>query len=132
MATVSIENVPLENVFDAPQPRRRTNNALINWRFTLNNYRDEDFEYLTELYMAGKFKYIIFGKEVAPNTGTPHLQGFLQLPKKLRFAQVKKILGSKYHLDPADFPAAARDYCKKDGEWQELGSFVKQACIFYE
>lgn len=132
MAAVDIFG--FDDVFDAPVqtgPIRR-NNALINWRFTLNNWRQEDFEFLDKLHLDGKVKYIIYGKEIAPTTGTPHLQGFLQLPKKLRLGGVKKLLGDKYHIDPADFPAAAVIYCKKDGEWTEHGKFIKQVCAAYE
>lgn len=132
-----MELLVADNIFDVPGEVTRTgpirrNNAMINWRFTLNNWRQEDFEFLDKLYQDGKVKYIIYGKEIAPTTGTPHLQGFLQLPKKLRFGGVRKLLGDKYHVDPADFPYAAMTYCKKDGEWTEYGKFIKQVCMQYE
>lgn len=41
------------------------------YAFTLNNYTDADYEALKTV----KCRWIIFGKEVAPTTGTPHLQG---------------------------------------------------------
>jgi len=111
---------------------RENSSPKINWRFTLNNYRQEDFEHLDELNHQGHFKYLIYGKEICPTTGTPHLQGFLQLKKKQRFTGLKKLLGSKYHLDPADYPELAAEYCKKDGEYIEFGKFVRQVTLIYE
>jgi len=40
----------------------------------------------------------VFGKEVGEN-GTPHLQGYVQLKKKMRMAQVKKFISSRAHLE---------------------------------
>jgi len=131
MATVDVMENPLLNATPTQVVQSR-NNACINWTFTLNNYRQEDFQNLDELYITGKVKYIIYGKEVCPTTGTIHLQGFLQLSKKARFAGVKKLLGSKYHIESALFPWHAAEYCKKDGEWQEHGTFIKQVCPQYE
>ncbi len=129
MATVDI----LENPFlvDAVEGTLRagpSTNACINWTFTLNNYRQEDFTALDEIYASGKLKYLIYGRETCPTTGTLHLQGFLQLSKKTRFAGVKRLLGDKYHIEQARVPWAAAEYCKKDGEWQEFGKFRNIHC----
>lgn len=52
--------------------------------FTHNNYDDEVIKQWQEL----ECKFIQFGKEIAPTTGTPHLQGFVYLtsPKTLSAA----------------------------------------------
>eukprot|EP00965_Chrysotila_dentata_P257610 6212938-Pleurochrysis_carterae.AAC.18 len=42
-----------------------------NYVFTKNHYMDEDIDRLD----AAEVKHMIYGKEIAPTTGTPHLQG---------------------------------------------------------
>ena len=46
--------------------------------FTINDYSEEDIQ---EMKMFGTeyCTYIVFGKEIAPSTGTPHLQGYAEL-----------------------------------------------------
>jgi len=52
--------------------------------FTINNYNNEHIDMLRDLFVNNTAKYIIYGKEIAPGTGTPHLQGYLSLVKKTR------------------------------------------------
>lgn len=40
-----------------------------SWQFTVNNYIDSDLTRLAQVECV----YIVYGKEVAPTTGTPHL-----------------------------------------------------------
>jgi len=135
MATIDLENpmlIPETSTTGVIRRRRVSSNPVINWTFTLNNYREEDFNHLDELYRQNHFKYLIYGREVCPTTGTLHLQGFVQLVKKQRFAGVKKILGDKYHIEQAIYPELAAEYCKKDGEFNEFGRFVTQVTHLYE
>lgn len=56
-----------------PGVRRRPRRQLKRVVFTLNNYGADDEERIqgaTELY-----QYCVYGREVAPGTGTRHLQG---------------------------------------------------------
>ena len=55
-----------------------------NYRFTFNNYKPEDEERLLEL-VPKPLKYIIYGHEIAPTTGTPHLQGFCAFENAVAF-----------------------------------------------
>lgn len=41
--------------------------------FTINNYTDNDIELVCDLDST----YLVFGKEIAPSTGTPHIQGYV-------------------------------------------------------
>jgi len=51
--------------------------------WTLNNYTEEEiFEISTSVFnTTKKIEYICFGKEIG-DSGTPHLQGYLELTKK--------------------------------------------------
>lgn len=68
-----------------PQPPSR------DWTWTLNNYTDEEVEHIKSI----ECRYISFGKEIAPTTGTPHLQGYIYFHQPKVLAQVKKLLGPR-------------------------------------
>lgn len=90
-----------------------------SWCWTLSNYTQADIIRLRDLVDSSPYvKYIIWQYELAPSTGTPHLQGFYQglqdvNPKSLR--QMKIILHPRAHLEKTEGSAAeAADYCKKE------------------
>lgn len=60
------------------------------WCFTLNNYTDEDEKYLVPELLNEIGTKWQFGKETAPTSGTPHLQGWVHLKKKQRITGLKK------------------------------------------
>lgn len=92
-----------------------------NWCFTLNNYSNDDINRLNRLIETDtRVNYIIYGKEIA-ESGTPHLQGFLQLKKGGRLLQAKTIIGSNPHIEPSRNLNASVQYCKKEGDWVEFG-----------
>ena len=87
-----------------------------NWVFTLNNYSAAD-----ELSLRGlSFKYLLYGRELAPTTGTPHLQGYIQLTKKVRRTGLVKLIPCFWA--PAKGDVSDQDYCKKSGDYVELGT----------
>lgn len=93
-----------------------------NYCFTWNNYPEDHESKLKELEDV---QYGVFGKEVAPTTGTPHLQGYLQFTKKIGFVTLQ----SKF---PWSITAAKGspdqnfDYCSKDGDFIEWGTRKNQ------
>lgn len=90
-----------------------------NYCFTLNNYTDEDVQRLVDL--APSVGYIVFGKEIG-DSGTPHLQGFVQFATRLRFDPAKAKISGRCHLERARNVQQARDYCIKDGDFTEFGT----------
>lgn len=60
-----------------------------DWVFTCNNYTVLDEANIANLHKAGWIKYVKYSREVAPTTGTKHLQGYLELYKKLPFKDVR-------------------------------------------
>lgn len=69
-----------------PKP---TKNPVANYCFTYNNYT-EDGEKALQSWATEFTKYTIYGHEIAPTTGTPHLQGFFSLKKKARITTLQK------------------------------------------
>lgn len=123
-----------------------------NYCFTLNNYTNEDCEMLGkatfgspfaktpgELYKKGDIKpfitYLCYAKEIAPTTGTKHLQGYLEMANAKTISALKKSLKNKsYHFEVSKGSAEDnRNYCMKtiDDEdenerWTEYGSPKQQ------
>lgn len=92
-----------------------------NWCFTLNNYSTEDCDRLNGL--SEDVVYIIYGKEVGEN-GTPHLQGFISFNKKKSFNVAKNVVSDRAHMEVARNCNQSITYCKKDGDYHEVGTFV--------
>jgi len=87
------------------------------WTWTLNNYTDEDITKLQAL----NIKYICYGKETAPTTGTPHLQGYLLHEKRVVLDTIIKLVDiPRIHFIPSKGSKQQNIvYCKKDGDfWQ--------------
>lgn len=90
-----------------------------NWCFTWNNYTEENEKSLQDWE---EVNYIIYGHEIAPSTGTKHLQGYIQFKAKHRITWIKKKLGDTIHLEIAKgSPASNEDYCSKDEHYYERG-----------
>ena len=86
--------------------------------FTLNNYDEKDIQGLKQLEDV---QYIIFGKEIAPTTGTPHLQGYIQFSKKVTFNVIRKLF--KWNIRIADGDARSNTkYCEKDKDVYTRGT----------
>lgn len=94
------------------------------WCFTLNNYSAED----EEVVKAIDNKYIVYGRETS-DSGTPHLQGFIVFRSTKRLAAVKKLLPTAHWEVAKGTSKQASDYCKKDTDYYESGSFPdKSGC----
>lgn len=93
------------------------------WIFTWNNYDPSSEPLLLSLFQQDKFTFICWGREIAPS-GTPHLQGYFELPRKKSMGGIKRLHPglSGLHLERRrGTPKEARDYCAKDGQFVEHG-----------
>jgi hypothetical protein len=91
-------------------------------RFTLNNWTEEQKQ---SLLGDSKFSYVIVGEELAPTTGTRHLQGYAEFVKQSQFGP----FGKKYHMACFKCDATTEkniEYCKKDGIFEERGEPKKE------
>jgi len=89
-----------------------------NYCFTFNNYTSEDEEVVRTWEGV---KYLVAGREIAPSTGTPHLQGFVVFVNARSLAALKKIDG-RIHWEAAVAFDKAIEYCKKEGSYFEVGT----------
>ena len=105
-----------------------------SYRMVLNNYTDFEVGRMGSFHQLNGVNvlYWCYGKEIAPTTGTPHLQGYIQLknPKTMKelHVMISRHLGvpSRWAFKVADAkPAANRKYCMKDGDFVEFGVVPK-------
>jgi hypothetical protein len=91
-----------------------------NWCFTINNYTEPDIACLDEI----DANYIIYGKETGEAEETPHLQGYVQLKKKMRLTGLKKLI-PRAHWEKAKGDATSNvKYCSKEGDVTTKGEIV--------
>jgi len=87
------------------------------WLFTLNNYTDAELAALNN----DTFEYVIAGKEVAPTTNTPHLQGYVLFKNNKSLLAVRKLM-PRAHWETAKGTSDENiTYCSKDGDFVEYG-----------
>lgn len=96
-------------------------NPTTNWCFTLNNYTEED----EIVSLPNCLSYLLYGRETA-TTGTRHLQGICKFRSRTR-APSRKLFDGRAHWEVCRNVPASINYCKKDGDWVELGSPPKGA-----
>jgi len=96
---------------------------------TINNYTFDDIKGLLELY----FHYMCFGFEIAPHTGTPHIQGYIYFNNAKTLEKVRKLI-PRAHIE------IARGTCLKNqiytskttGDWYEFGEPIDQGRAKWE
>lgn len=94
-----------------------------SWVFTLNNYTEDDWNFLPKKFEDGAVKYLVQAKEIGEKN-TPHIQGFVHFKSNKTLGQLKK-WDKRTHWEPKNgtFEQAAA-YCKKGeqpkAEWEEL------------
>lgn len=88
-----------------------------NWCFTINNWISLDEENIR----SWPYRYYIYGKEEAPETGTPHLQGYVIFNKNFRLAGVKKLSPTAHWELARGSTEQNIVYCSKSGVVEEAG-----------
>ncbi len=82
-----------------------------NWCFTCFDVTDEKISQLRNL----KCQFIVFQKEKCPNTGSLHLQGYIELKNAKTLSAMKKFIGKELNLRAAKGTAKENiAYCSKE------------------
>ncbi len=108
-----------------PKSPTRRCNAAKRWCWTLHNYSQEELAQLApKLESLGKF---IWGEEICPETGTPHLQGYMEFDKKCRPLEKVKVIRDGNNVISWRAAKATRSenirYCTKD--WTNIQGNLK-------
>ncbi|WBG01410.1 replication-associated protein [Army ant associated cyclovirus 6] len=97
------------------------NGTVRRFCFTWNNYTEENYV-KCKSFLENYCKYGIIGKEIAPTTGTPHIHGFCNLKKPMRFNAIKKHFADAIHIEKANgSDEDNQKYCSKAGDIFETG-----------
>ncbi len=94
-----------------------------HWVFTLNNYTDDEEQFIGDFGESELTGYLVVGRELGAN-GTPHLQGYFILSERHTLAWIRTTCPGlvRAHLEVSrGTPQQAADYCKKDGDYDEHG-----------
>lgn len=96
-----------------------------NWTIT-----NHDMKWLpdTAIKNAKGVKYAVFGKEIGKETEKEHWQGYVEFNEGISLKTVKERLNiPTAHLESRKGTAQqASDYCKKDGQFIEIGKLSQQ------
>ena len=100
---------------DEDQPFTKRTRPIV---CTKNNYSDEDIANLT-FFADEKCSYLVYGKELCPTTGTPHLQIYFELKDAMSYSALNKKLFRAYFKKRKGSPRQAAGYCMKGDEKAE-------------
>ena len=89
-----------------------------NFIFTWNNYTNDNEQYLKGL----PSKFMVFGREIAPTTATPHLQGYICFANGKTITAAKRLLRGCHVEIARGSHAQCRTYSIKDGDFYEQGT----------
>lgn len=95
-----------------PPPRRAR-----AWCFTYNNYKADTKEIIIDAVKRRGWEYVI-GEEVAPTTGTKHLQGYIRAKCQTTFKIIKQLLGTAHITAAKGTPGQNLAYCSKGGVFE--------------
>jgi len=99
-------------------PYHRQGSRLRRFVFTLPNWTPAEYDIIKEI----DCQWMVVGKEVCPDTGTPHLQGACVLLRQMAFSTVKLMIGNRCHIESMrGTPQQSLTYCSKE----DLLPFVK-------
>lgn len=105
------------------QPSNRSSQRK-RWCFTWNNYPENYLDFFNGRNGRNILKFCI-GEEIAPETGTPHLQGYLEMEKPSRPSDFFGKDWNKLHWETAKGDEVANyKYCSKgEGKFTVRGIF---------
>jgi len=94
------------------------NASSSRYAITFNNYTPETLAQLESV----PFKYCCYALEEG-ESGTPHVQGYVVMPRTMRFSAMKKLLPSGTHFEAAKGSTEQNiAYCSKQSKLVELGT----------
>lgn len=97
---------------------------------TVNNPNKEHYDALHKL----KYEYLCYAPEIAPTTGTPHIQAYVYLSSAMSFSSIQKKLPHTHITKANGTPEQNRNYCfginqekkQPNPEAKEFGTLPKQ------
>ena len=93
------------------------------WVFTVPNYFASVDPLAPLPALQANMKYLCYGREICPDTGTPHLQGYVYYVNTVRNPHAFfSTFGPHAHVERAVGTAEEnQEYCSKEGDFTEYG-----------
>lgn len=113
--TTSDGNTNSSDVNDTHNTEKKKDKSFRKIYWTWNNYTIEDILLIKDYCTTRKHKYF-FGEEIAPTTGTPHLQGYIEFNWPVKFSTLKKNFPKMHFKSPNGSREHNINYCSKYGE----------------
>nr|QTE03550.1 MAG: replication-associated protein [Phylloscopus fuscatus CRESS-DNA-virus sp.] len=101
---------------------KERNNRSKYWCYTDFDLKDG------KLFDSRLVEYCIEGRETCPDTSRVHLQGFVVFKNRQRFGSVKAMLPTAHIERARGTPQEAAEYCRKDGNYREVGRLPEVSC----
>lgn len=98
---------------DCPSNKRSN-----GWCFTINNWTEAEWTKVINY----KCEYGIFGKEIAPTTGTKHIQGYWYFNSQKQGSTLMRAFPRASLRVAKGTPEQNRAYCSEDGDFVEVGT----------
>lgn len=119
---MSVPKVPVVPSVDLGNTKTKSTNKQDSpkkrWVFTLNNYEENDMNIIIGKCEKNSSKYSI-GREVG-ESGTKHLQGYIELQVKKRFSFMKELLGARAHIEGCKGSRQDNlEYTQKDKDFEQ-------------
>jgi len=105
--------VPDQSLATVPNPKYPDG---ASWAFTINNYDEETIERFRKLLVARKVQRLIIGREIGPENGVPHLQGYVRFDKPCRFSWWKNQFPTAHVERTKGNETQNATYCSKGGD----------------
>lgn len=117
------------NRFETSRRNRQNvnENRSTSWIGTMNNYTDED-EARLQNYNC---KYLVYGREIAPTTGTRHLQIYIVFNSQKERSTLCRAFPRTHWEAKSQYssPSDCIAYMKKDGDFFEKGTPPVDAAV---
>jgi len=82
---------------------------------------------MRDLTDTGRIRFIAYGEEVCPETGTLHYQAYMVCYKPVRLSQMIRYFGEGHSINPMRGSLLSNEeYCSKEGAFHKLGDEPKQ------
>lgn len=108
------EIVPIVPAKGNTKPLAKQANSAKYWCFTWNNYPEDGVKQCEKVFSANSAKFII-GEEVG-ESGTPHLQGYVECARKMRWSEFKLDKSIHWEIRRGNTEQNVK-YCSKDGKF---------------
>jgi hypothetical protein len=113
-----------------------SDNRKRHYCFVWHDYDDvTSVDALQEFFDSGRVKYLVYGKEICPETRRPHLQGYMSLKEGMSMTAIidavncSDVGGGLFLLEANGSADDNRVYCTADGDFVEYGKCPKGGAV---